>query len=108
MGIHRVKAALHFDRQLHIPQRSVDFGLAQTNQSDPHSFIQLLRRLDSMSDTFRKAMLNRLPPMAPTRAPWAAGNVGGMDEDQEELEEGDSMAELGQRCAEFRQSSHVF
>ncbi|KAI9635323.1 putative structural constituent of ribosome [Dioszegia hungarica] len=49
-----------------------------------------------MSDTFRKAMLNRLPPVAPTRAPWAAGNAEGMDEDQEELEEGDSMAELGQ------------
>lgn len=54
----------------------------------------------AMSDTFRKSLLNRLPPMPPTRAPWA-GSSGSDEEDedekQEQLEGGDTMSELGQR-----------
>lgn len=34
------------------------------------------------SDLFRKSVLNRLPAMPPTRAPWAEG-----DEDEDTMEE---------------------
>lgn len=54
-----------------------------------------------MSDTFRKSVLNRLPPMPPTRAPWAlAPSAGGEyddDDEEEQLEGGDTMSELGQK-----------
>ncbi len=49
-----------------------------------------------MSDAFRKAVTSRLPPLPPTRAPWAEDQVSDTgDEEMEELEEGDSMGELG-------------
>jgi protein phosphatase methylesterase 1 len=41
-----------------------------------------------MSDEFRRSILNRLPPMAPTRAPWAEPT------DNDEEEELDDVAEL--------------
>ncbi|KAK4684656.1 protein phosphatase methylesterase 1, partial [Tremellales sp. Uapishka_1] len=40
-----------------------------------------------MSDLFRNAMLNKLPTLPPTRAPWA--------DESEELEQEDTMGELG-------------
>ena len=46
-----------------------------------------------MSEAFRKSMLNRLPAMPPTQAPWAGQNEG-TEEGIEELEGGDSMGEL--------------
>jgi protein phosphatase methylesterase 1 len=51
-----------------------------------------------MSDTFRKAMLGRLPTLPPTRAPWADEPKITDGDDLEELEEGDTMSELGQTC----------
>jgi hypothetical protein len=60
-----------------------------------------------MSDTFRRSLLNRLPPMPPTRAPWAlAPSAGGEyddddDDEEEQLEGGDTMSELGQKWVCF-------
>ncbi|GFZ48458.1 Protein phosphatase methylesterase 1 [Saitozyma sp. JCM 24511] len=54
-----------------------------------------------MSDNFRKSILNRLPRLPPTRAPWADGDGdgdgsgGGDGGEQEELEGGDTMSQLG-------------
>jgi hypothetical protein len=64
-----------------------------------YSLVQLLSYITvDMSDAFRKSILNRLPPMAPTRAPWAPATENeNMDEDEEELEGGDSMGDLGRR-----------
>lgn len=39
------------------------------------------------TDEFRKSIMNRLPPMAPTRAPWAQPNDGGDVEEEEEQED---------------------
>ena len=48
-----------------------------------------------MSDTFRKAVIARLPLLPPTRAPWAENLAHGRDEEiYEELDEGDSLGEL--------------
>lgn len=46
----------------------------------------------TMSDEFRRSILNRLPPMAPTKAPWA---TDGDDDEEEEEELADSLGELG-------------
>lgn len=43
-----------------------------------------------MSDIFRKSVLNRLPQLPPTRAPWAEPAEGD-GEGEEELEDGDIM-----------------
>ncbi|WOO76535.1 Protein phosphatase methylesterase 1 [Vanrija pseudolonga] len=40
-----------------------------------------------MSDEFRRSILNRLPPMAPTKAPWATADDDEED-DEEELADG--------------------
>ena len=47
-----------------------------------------------MSDIFRKSVLNRLPAMPPTRAPWAADDDT-MEELDGEDEEVDQVQELG-------------
>lgn len=50
-----------------------------------------------MSEEFRKSVLNRVPPLPPTRAPWAEANEAD-DEEEEEMEEGlGEMAQLGAR-----------
>ncbi|WVO21083.1 protein phosphatase methylesterase 1 [Cryptococcus decagattii] len=49
-----------------------------------------------MSDMFRKSMLNKLPQLPPTRAPWAdEPDVEDIDEEDEENEQGDAIGELG-------------
>ena len=47
-----------------------------------------------MSDAFRQSLLNRLPMLPPTRAPWAEPAEGEEDEVVEEL---DGMSDLGLR-----------
>lgn len=39
------------------------------------------------TDEFRKSVLNRLPPMPPTRAPWAHPDEAGAEHDDEEQED---------------------
>jgi protein phosphatase methylesterase 1 len=48
-----------------------------------------------MSDIFRKSVLNRLPAMAPTKAPWAAEDEDAVEELDGEDEEQDGIQELG-------------
>ncbi|GHJ90360.1 hypothetical protein NliqN6_6762 [Naganishia liquefaciens] len=48
-----------------------------------------------MSDIFRKSVLNRLPVMPPTRAPWAANDDDAMEELDGDDEEADQVKELG-------------
>jgi protein phosphatase methylesterase 1 len=49
-----------------------------------------------MSDAFRKSVLNRLPRLPPTRAPWADEPAqDGHGDEEEELRGGDTMADLG-------------
>ena len=64
--------------------------------------IRLLRYPDElvlsrteMSDIFRKSVLNRLPVMPPTRAPWAANDDDAMEELDGDDEEADQVKELG-------------
>lgn len=49
----------------------------------------------SMSDEFRRSILNRLPPMAPTRAPWAEPQVPADEDEEEEL--ADEVGDLSSR-----------
>jgi protein phosphatase methylesterase 1 len=48
-----------------------------------------------MSDIFRKSLLNRLPPMAPTAAPWAEDDEDIVEELHEEDEAMDGLGDLG-------------
>jgi hypothetical protein len=49
-----------------------------------------------MSQGFRKAMLNRLPPMEATRAPWAVSTPTGEADDEEDNEEEELADEIGE------------
>ena len=48
-----------------------------------------------MSDIFRKSVLNRLPAMPPTKAPWAGDDEDPVEELDGDDEEGDGIQELG-------------
>ena len=70
------------------------FGGLSFQHASGDSYTRTSRRLIKMSDAFRKSVLNRLPRMPPTRAPWADEPKPG-EEDEEELEEeGDSLGSL--------------
>jgi protein phosphatase methylesterase 1 len=46
------------------------------------------------SELFRKSVLNRLPPMPPTRAPWVQDEE---EQEEEEMEELDDEEEEGEK-----------
>jgi hypothetical protein len=70
-------------------ERNLIFGTAAFlceisifNRQPAALLLSLLAYYTMSSDLFRKSVLNRLPAMPPTRAPWAEG-----DEDEDTLEE---------------------
>lgn len=69
---------------------------AHTRSSNPSETptFQLLAPSRSMSDIFRKSVLNRLPAMPPTKAPWAE-DEDTVEELDGEYEEQDGIQELG-------------
>lgn len=60
--------------------------------------------INQMSDEFRRSIINRLPPMAPTRAPWADPIPGAGDDDEEE-ELADEVGDLGSRYVSLGSTS---
>jgi hypothetical protein len=74
---------------------ALDITPHQTASDIPYTAPGNSRRCTSMSDIFRKSVLNRLPAMPPTKAPWAAGDDDTMEELDGEDEEEDGIQELG-------------
>ncbi|CAK9784011.1 hypothetical protein CC85DRAFT_268296 [Cutaneotrichosporon oleaginosum] len=58
-----------------------------------------------MSDEFRRSILNRLPPMAPTRAPWAEKTD---DDEEEELDGVGELASAPKKMLEPLSASQFF
>lgn len=52
-----------------------------------------------MSEEFRRSLKNRLPPMLPTRAPWADPSATPQEEEEDDDEEelADDVGEMSRR-----------